>query len=88
MLHLNQNGCNCICVHTDNNDQSMLDKESDLIQNYDMHPKEPSLRECPYDFIILGVDSDREELYTKINQRVDKKLLLTIFYFYANIKLV
>jgi len=43
-----------------------------VIKNYDMHPKEPSLRECPYDFIVLGIDPDREKLYNKINKRVDR----------------
>jgi hypothetical protein len=29
-------GCNCICVHADDNNQSRLDKESDLIRNADL----------------------------------------------------
>jgi tRNA dimethylallyltransferase len=45
-----------------------------VIQNYDMHPDKPSLRECPYDFVVLGIDPEREKLYTKINKRVDKML--------------
>jgi len=43
-----------------------------ILQNYDLDPKEPSLRECPYDFIILGINPDREKLYNKINKRVDR----------------
>ncbi|MFA6307898.1 MAG: tRNA (adenosine(37)-N6)-dimethylallyltransferase MiaA [Patescibacteria group bacterium] len=45
-----------------------------VIQNYDMHPQRPSLRECPYEFIVLGINPDREKLYNKINKRVDKML--------------
>lgn len=45
-----------------------------IIQNYDLDPKTPSRRECPYDFIVLGLNPDREELYNKINQRVAKML--------------
>jgi len=45
-----------------------------VIQNYDLDPKEPSLRECPYDFIVLGINQPREKLYDKINKRVDKML--------------
>jgi len=45
-----------------------------IIQNYDLHPQEPKLRECPYDYIILGINPDREKLYKKINTRVDQMI--------------
>ena len=66
-----------------------------VIQNYDIDPKEPSLRECPYDFIVLGIDPDREKLYTKINKRVDRMIddgsideVKNIYKKYPNKKLV
>lgn len=43
-----------------------------ILQNYDMHPKNPQLRECPYDFLVFGISPDREKLYQKINKRVDR----------------
>lgn len=45
-----------------------------ILQNYDLHPKEPKLRDCPYDFVIFGINPSREKLYKKINQRVDRML--------------
>jgi len=45
-----------------------------ILQNYDLHPQNPSLRECPYDFLVFGITPDREKLYKKINKRVDKML--------------
>lgn len=45
-----------------------------ILQNYDLHPQEPKLLNCPYDFIILGINPDREKLYKKINTRVDKMI--------------
>lgn len=45
-----------------------------ILQNYDLHPKNPQTRECPYDFIIFGLSPDRDKLYKKINTRVDKML--------------
>lgn len=47
---------------------------SSILQNYDLHPKNPQLRECPYDFIIFGLSPDRNKLYSKINKRVDRML--------------
>ncbi|MBT6691380.1 tRNA (N6-isopentenyl adenosine(37)-C2)-methylthiotransferase MiaB [Candidatus Parcubacteria bacterium] len=43
-----------------------------IIQNYDLHPTNPQLRECPYDFIVFGIDPNREKLYKKINTRVER----------------
>jgi tRNA-2-methylthio-N6-dimethylallyladenosine synthase len=43
-----------------------------VVQNYDLHPTNPQLRECPYDFIIFGIDPNREKLYKKINTRVEQ----------------
>ncbi|PLX24435.1 tRNA (N6-isopentenyl adenosine(37)-C2)-methylthiotransferase MiaB [Candidatus Parcubacteria bacterium] len=45
---------------------------SSIVQNYDLDPKEPKLRDCPYDFIIFGISPDREKLYNKINKRVER----------------
>lgn len=45
-----------------------------ILQNYDLDPAEPNLRECPYDFIIFGISPDREKLYDKINNRVNRML--------------
>ncbi|RJQ33337.1 tRNA (N6-isopentenyl adenosine(37)-C2)-methylthiotransferase MiaB [Candidatus Parcubacteria bacterium] len=47
---------------------------SSIIQNYDLHPQEPQIRDCPYDFIIFGLSPDRAKLYQKINQRVEKMI--------------
>jgi len=47
---------------------------SSIIQNYDLHPQEPKLRACPYDFIIFGLSPDRDKLYQKINKRVDRMI--------------
>jgi len=43
-----------------------------IIQNYDLHPDNPQLRDCPYDFLIFGISPDRKKLYAKINQRVER----------------
>ena len=43
-----------------------------IIQNYDLNPKDPQIRECPYDFIVFGIDPNRERLYKKINTRVER----------------
>lgn len=45
-----------------------------VLQNYDLHPIQPKLRECPYEFIVFGLNPDRNKLYQKINKRVDKML--------------
>lgn len=45
-----------------------------ILQNYDLDPKNPKLRPCPYDFIVFGINPQREKLYKKINQRVDRML--------------
>ncbi len=45
-----------------------------ILQNYDLDPKEPKLRDCPYDFVIFGLSPDREKLYSKINKRVERMI--------------
>lgn len=45
---------------------------SSIIQNYDLNKKDPQSRECPYDFIIFGLSPDRQKLYKKIDQRVNR----------------
>jgi tRNA-2-methylthio-N6-dimethylallyladenosine synthase len=45
-----------------------------ILQNYDLHPKNPALRECPYDFLIFGLNPDRAKLYKKINARAEKMI--------------
>lgn len=47
---------------------------SSVLQNYDLNPKEPKLRDCPYNFIVFGLSPDREKLYQKINKRVEKMI--------------
>lgn len=43
-----------------------------IIQNYDID--NDKTRDCPYNYLVFGINPDREELYNKINQRVDKML--------------
>ncbi|MBU1202929.1 tRNA (N6-isopentenyl adenosine(37)-C2)-methylthiotransferase MiaB [Patescibacteria group bacterium] len=45
---------------------------SSILQNYDLNPKNPQLRKCPYDFVVFGLSPDRDKLYQKINKRVDR----------------
>ena len=45
-----------------------------ILQNYDLNPKEPKLRDCPYDFLVFGLSPDRAKLYQKINKRVEKMI--------------
>ena len=45
---------------------------SSIIQNYDLDDKNPQTSECPYDFLVFGISPDRQKLYTKIDQRVEK----------------
>lgn len=47
---------------------------SSILQNYDLNPKEPKLRDCPYDFLVFGLSPDRAKLYQKINKRVEKMI--------------
>lgn len=47
---------------------------SSILQNYDLNPKEPKLRDCPYDFLVFGLSPDRDKLYQKINKRVEKMI--------------
>ncbi len=45
-----------------------------ILQNYDLHPTAPQLRECPYDFIILGLNPNRIILYERTNERAQKMI--------------
>ncbi|MFA5127354.1 MAG: tRNA (adenosine(37)-N6)-dimethylallyltransferase MiaA [Patescibacteria group bacterium] len=45
-----------------------------VLQNYDLHPTTPRLRNCPYDFLVLGLSLNRTLLYERINQRAKKMI--------------
>jgi len=45
-----------------------------ILQNYDMHPTTPQLRDCPYDFLILGLNPDRATLYERTDKRAQKMI--------------
>ncbi len=47
---------------------------SSILQNYDLHPTTPRLRDCPYDFLILGLDPDRQTLYERTDKRAQKMI--------------
>jgi tRNA dimethylallyltransferase len=47
---------------------------SSILQNYDLNPKEPKLRDCPYNSLVFGLSPDRDKLYQKINKRVEKMI--------------
>ncbi|MDD5749611.1 MAG: tRNA (N6-isopentenyl adenosine(37)-C2)-methylthiotransferase MiaB [Patescibacteria group bacterium] len=47
---------------------------SSILQNYDLDPQNPRQQTCPYDFVVFGISPERNQLYEKINKRVEKMI--------------